>query len=321
MPTAPRPPIEAPIEDTPSHSGDFTGAIHLIREDYPISLNNRALPANVEIDTSFNRAEILAAHEPIPMAMPALLGLRKVLAKRRVESANQRLPELERHRRVAHFVGKALLLNHSYTHHYNKDGSPNIYRPVSRKELKTARRLDEINNMRRRHQAYHYSLARPFAENGFRDYRATEHINDISRLDMPPNPTKAEAKHARKSQKRYGQSSRAIRQFDKDFRSEISKPSEKAEHVIRKRERNVVTVEAIERRQEANRIAREALKAKAAAKARAGWSGTKTVTKTVGHKTRSGVVTMGAGTKRVVKKAPRKVKKIAGTGLNKLRKK
>ncbi|HET7060354.1 MAG TPA: hypothetical protein VFH99_03515 [Candidatus Saccharimonadales bacterium] len=237
----PRPPRLGPVDFNHRHGSDFVAPPHLIKRQAPgVGVDPSMLP-DADIDISYDPAEILAA-EPIPQVRPIFLGLRKVLADRRIERSNDRLQDLARKHNVLRYAGRAILSGNSYAH-AEINGEPNRNRPSTQEEVRAVEKLGKIHTKRR---------------------RAGTRVHGTSHNMTPPvHATWSESKEANKNRARHLDAQNRVNRHNEEFRAVVRRPSEEATRIIASRARAVAMREAInqanERRTEKIRQVRESV--------------------------------------------------------------
>lgn len=219
----PEPPVLGLINYDYRRGADFVPPAHLIKRGPSRGVDPSMVP-EIQVDTTYDENEILA-NQPTPRVLPVFIGLRTALATRSIERANNRLQDLSRLHRVSRHIGHSILAGRSYMD-AETAGQPNLNRPSSREELRTARKLDKISTRRR---------------------RAGSRIYATSLSSTPPvSASWAESREAHKNAREHDKTRANVDKYNDRFRAVIRNPAEKAASITARRNRAVAKREALD---------------------------------------------------------------------------
>lgn len=229
---------------------------------------------------------------PVEEKFPALAGLRRVIASHRLhrtEKALVRANDRERESAVR-YIGEAILNGANYQH----SEDPN--RPTTLTEKATANMLETIYRHRQYAQRRRSNLLESYPDIKdsqqtfspfYKQYRPYFDENGNYRVDK--NLSWGERRNIGKAARHYRRHDRFVRVYDRMFDAIAGRSSRKTEKLEKKRVGLARDVDALEKRSEANKRARQAI----TEDLQESWVVTKDGVRQAGHKAKTALKTAG----------------------------
>jgi hypothetical protein len=249
-PNTPQPTPAYPIPDKPltlslDGHGDHRYGVKNRRPNWlnqrPETTLNPETPVHLmnDIDTSYDRATILS-NASIPEVVPVMLGLRSLIAERRIARTQEKIEVLAERDKVIRYVGESIMKRVGYYKVKPEPGVNPALRPVTWQDRRAALRLEKITGKRRNHQveAVHLSDSYPGIEN----HGSRNPLHAYT----PGTRSKRELWNVGKNHKHHHHAQEKIKRLDKRFMKVVGQPSKKIDRLAKKRDKLIVKSKAIE---------------------------------------------------------------------------
>ena len=181
----------------------------------------------------------------IPEVIPLLIGLRRHILAKRIETTEKKIEQSKRDHEVIHFVGKSIIQGEGYLA-VNKD---NMLRPTSKYQRSAAQKLEKLTTERRIKQAHVHNIAVSYPNPNVEHVEVVQH----DRFDLFPDhlsgaPQKRSERYTvNQNVRSHMGGKREIHHLDKNFANVIAEPARKINKLRSKRNKLLLRQLALEK--------------------------------------------------------------------------